>query len=222
MSLGPEYWQGQDTLTIEKAAILAGGGDPDKKISSQPNKETILVIEADLRLEVISTLNYARKLVEAGMVGRYVDEFNDFDIFERECNEYGVYFYRSISDDSFAALDESRHPNLDTIKLSVRELKAWLKSHQIISTFFFPNEDSSGSAFIPDKQQKREAVLIRLIDRRGKEELLKLGQTEVWRLLCEERSDLFQRDGRSLSNDLIKAFFRKQNLLKGFKRGPKG
>ncbi len=215
--MGPEYWQDRGHYTIEQTAILAAGGDPCKKLSHQSNKKMISIIDADLRLALISTVTYARELVKKGKVGRYVDKLHDFDIFEHECIEYGVSFYKSIAEENFAALNEKTHPTVDSIKLSVADIRSWLRSEQISSKFFFPNEDSDGQEFKPKTQQQREAVLVSLITKHGKEYLLKLGHPGVWKLLREANEGLFTNNGREYGQSTIKAFFRKQKHLKGFK-----
>jgi len=133
MSIG-KHWYKQKFLTIEQTAILITGGDPDCEKFITEHKRRISFIAADLTTAVRNDKEIIRKLIACGH-NSIEDKFYDF---QNTCSEYGVQFFESLKIDDFAVLDENIHPTIDSIKLSVKEIKSWLNCHGISARFFFP------------------------------------------------------------------------------------
>lgn len=136
MALGSEYWLKREFLTIEQAAIFIVGGNPESEKFVTKNIREISSIASDLATAVRNDKEIIRKLIASGH-NSIEDKLYDFkDI----CDEYGVEFFESLKINDFAVLDENIHPTIESIKLSVKEIKSWLIRHEIGSLFSIPEK----------------------------------------------------------------------------------
>mgnify|MGYP000208561332 CR=1 FL=1 len=212
--------ENKEFFSIEQVAIYVVGGEPENDKFVAKNKREISFIEEDLITAVKTDIEIIRKLIASG----YKEMEDGYDL-EQDAGVYledagfcledassrqGVDFYKSLKKDDFSALNKAVHSTTQSIKLNVKEVKSWLKRHDIHSEFFFPDiSKKEGKKTVLDM---RIAELRKLTNEYGKHVLEEMTRIEVWELLHAKDHRLFKKFDNAEGGS-VKELFDNQSIL---------